>query len=254
MRTGRRDVVLLHGWGFGAGIWDRLAGLLPRALRTTTLDLPGYGNLKGGALPQSVEATAWRVLGGAPAPALWVGWSFGGMVALAVAAARPERVAALVLVGASAKFLAAADWPAGVQPSQLNDFRVRLAQDPRACLIGFARLAAWGSTDVRATHAQLLRCLNAAPLPSLRCLRHGLDLLAGSDLRAALARMQCPVVLVRGEGDAFVSATAAGAMRALNPTLAVITVAGGGTHCPSRTRARSVTPSWRCLDDLPSRG
>lgn len=232
MRIGPGDVVLVHGWGFGAGIWDRLVGLLPPAVRATALDLPGYGNLGVGPLPVSVEATAERLLGNAQGRALWVGWSLGGMVALAVAAARPECVAALVLVGASAKFLAAADWPGGVQPSQIDDFRVRLAKDPRATLIRFARLAAEGSTDARATNAVLLQCLRRAPPPSLPCLLHGLDLLAGSDLRPALARLRCPVALVHGERDAFVPSTAAGAMRALNPALVVTAVVGGGHALP----------------------
>ena len=38
-----RDVLLLHGWGFSAGIWKDFAARLAPRFRVHVPDLPGYG-------------------------------------------------------------------------------------------------------------------------------------------------------------------------------------------------------------------
>lgn len=69
-------LVLLHGWGLNAQVWDcitpQLASHLP-----STVDLPGYGR-SGGFGAMSLEAMAQRVLEQAPPQAVWLGWSWAG--------------------------------------------------------------------------------------------------------------------------------------------------------------------------------
>jgi len=98
-------VVALHGFTGGGEDFGPLAPLLEREFLAP--DLPGHG---GAAAPASVAAYAMqRSVGGLAElldrqgdmrPVL-LGYSMGGRVALSFAAAFPERVAALVLVGAS---------------------------------------------------------------------------------------------------------------------------------------------------------
>jgi pimeloyl-ACP methyl ester carboxylesterase len=52
-----RDVVLLHGWGSSARVWDDLAGRLAPRLRVHVPDLPGYGAAPACA-PNALEAMA----------------------------------------------------------------------------------------------------------------------------------------------------------------------------------------------------
>lgn len=59
----------------------------------------------------TVEAAAARILADAPARFAMLGFSLGGIVALAVAAAAPERVAGLALIGSNARDVREEDRP-----------------------------------------------------------------------------------------------------------------------------------------------
>jgi pimeloyl-ACP methyl ester carboxylesterase len=91
-------VVALHGWGrTGTDFTEILAGLDALAIH-----LPGFG-------PTAAPDTVWgtedyaRVVADAIepiGPVVLVGHSFGGRIAVRLAASRPELVSALVLTGA----------------------------------------------------------------------------------------------------------------------------------------------------------
>src|SRR5690349_2011545 len=100
---GLPPVVLLHGIGSAATPFGPLLERLrPHVRRVTALDLPGHGFSTDTSVPltpavlfESVT-TALDVL--IDEPAIIVGNSLGGAVALRYALARPERARALVLV------------------------------------------------------------------------------------------------------------------------------------------------------------
>ena len=96
-------VVLVHGSAVDASTWDGVVPALAQDHRVVVYDRRGYGasahrpvrdhRLHGRDLVAVLE----QVVGG---PATVVGWSSGGNVALAVAAARPDLVRHLVVVEA----------------------------------------------------------------------------------------------------------------------------------------------------------
>jgi pimeloyl-ACP methyl ester carboxylesterase len=91
-------VLALHGWGRRAS--DFRAAL--DGLDAVAPDLPGFG---GSPAPEAAEGAAGYaqrlhpLLETFEGPAVVVGHSFGGRVAVCLAAQRPESVGALVLVG-----------------------------------------------------------------------------------------------------------------------------------------------------------
>ncbi len=99
------DVLLLHGVTDNVGTWHDVQAALPHA-RTHAVDLPGHGLTDIPAqTPDARELAEWvaAYLDAAGVKrAVVVGWSLGGTVTLELAAAHPERVRALVLVGAAA--------------------------------------------------------------------------------------------------------------------------------------------------------
>lgn len=58
---GKCHLVLLHGWGLNAGVWDCITPQLASHFTLHVVDLPGYGRSSGfGAL--SLEEMAQQVL------------------------------------------------------------------------------------------------------------------------------------------------------------------------------------------------
>ena len=101
----RRTIVFLHGTRLSAGQWAPQVTALQQEFDCLALDLPGHGarldepfSLAGAAA--SVADSIASVPGGR---AIVVGLSLGGYVAMDLAARWPDRVAGLVLAGATAE-------------------------------------------------------------------------------------------------------------------------------------------------------
>src|SRR5580765_1483754 len=95
-------VALLHGLGGAAANWTLVAPPLAERFRVVVPDLPGHGG--SSALPAPVEALdpyADRVASLLGEPTVLVGHSLGAVVALRLAARRPELVRGVVLAGAA---------------------------------------------------------------------------------------------------------------------------------------------------------
>ena len=103
--AGRPLIVFIHGTRLTRVSWGAVVSRLSDSHRCISLDLPGHGALAD--MPFSLEAAADVVdraideaVGG---PAVLVGLSLGGYVAMATAARAPARIRGLVLAGSSAE-------------------------------------------------------------------------------------------------------------------------------------------------------
>ena len=104
------DVLLLHAGIADRRMWEpQVAALEAAGHKVVAPDLPGFGDapLEPGTIDY-VDFAAGRLTG----PTTVVGCSFGGRIALELAAARPHLVRALVLV---APGLASTDWSEEMQ-------------------------------------------------------------------------------------------------------------------------------------------
>ncbi len=232
-------LVLLHGWGMNAAVWASLPPALTPALSPTALagrsmlaiDLPGHG---GGPFPPgAADLDAWAdaCLALAPHRAVWLGWSLGGLVALAAALRAPERVAGLILMTATPRFVRASDWPAAMAAETLDQFHAGLLAEPAATLDRFLALQVRGSEAARETLRALRRELATRPAPDQGALALGLDLLRDGDLRRRLAELSCPSLWIFGSHDTLVPAAVGPAVAALLPR-AQIEVIRGAAHAP----------------------
>lgn len=103
-----RKIVFLHGLGGSLSTWAQVMGDAAMSNRVLALDLPGHGasdKPAASAFPYSVASIA-EVVGDAIvsqglAPAIVVGHSMGGAVALQLALDRPKAVRAVVLVNSA---------------------------------------------------------------------------------------------------------------------------------------------------------
>ena len=225
------DLVLLHGWGMNAAVWRGLPADLALGHRLTAIELPGHGGSPFDPAWPGLADWADACLAAAPDRAVWLGWSLGGLVALAAAQRAPERLAGLVLMTATPRFVQASDWPAAMAPATLARFHDGLLADPAGTLERFLALQVRGSEAARDTLRLLKRELAERPAPDPVALALGLDLLRDSDLRPLLQDLDCPSLWLFGARDTLVPAAVATAILARLPETRV-QVIPGAAHAP----------------------
>jgi pimeloyl-ACP methyl ester carboxylesterase len=204
-----RPLVLVHGLGGAATNFAELAPLLVRRHGVLAVDLPGHG--ASDALPagSGIGDVAERVRRCAElegyAPATVLGHSFGGAVALRLALASPEAVAALVLVA-----------PAGISSSSR---RARVGLTVLGTLRP-SRIAARyrdrvaGSTELkRVVFGFLASDPESLSVEAVHGLLAGSELyrdrgvcsaaLFAEDPRPELGALRCPVLILWGARDRF---------------------------------------------------
>lgn len=207
------DVVLVHGWGMHSGVWEDVAGDLLNDYRVTVLDLPGHGFSRPTRSGYTLAELAAAVAAATPAPATWVGWSLGGLVAQQVALAVPERVKRLVLVNSTPCFVQRPDWPHAIAPVVLRRFAEELSQDYRTVLKRFIALEVYGSEHASAQLHRFKTILSRRGEPEVTALQDGLAMLETNDLRTALLDLACPLLMMMGQRDQLVPVAAGEAIR-----------------------------------------
>lgn len=199
--SARQELVLLHGWGSNREMWRPLLAALRPWANVSLLDLPGCapGCIDGGAGVELDDVLA-AVLACAPQQAVYLGWSLGGQLALALAARAPDRVSAVVTICSNPRFVASVDWP-GMPPGVFAGFRDGYQANPAGGLRRFDSLQVGGSNQPRALLRQLQIQRQGPP---------GLELLAGLawleqlDQRTLLAQLPMPQLHLLAEQDELV--------------------------------------------------
>ncbi len=232
MRAGMKakDLVLLHGWGAGAGIWRELAQRLARRFRVLALDLPGYG-AQPACNPYTLDALADRVARLAPRRCGVIGWSLGGQVALAWARRARRQVERAAVIATTPCFTRRPGWPHGIERSVIEGFAQSLKEDPAALLERFSLLEARGDEAARRVALRLRAESAARGTPVGGVLERGLDILLDADLRGGLGAVKQPVLVLHGARDGVVPA-AAGRRLAAGLPHARFQLVRGCAHAP----------------------
>jgi pimeloyl-[acyl-carrier protein] methyl ester esterase len=223
-------VVLLHGWGLHGGVWQDLAQRLSQNFRVHVPDFPGHGRSRA-LEPFTLKSFARDLVSSLPGPAVWIGWSLGGLVALQVARDQPPMVQRLVLIGSTPRFAQAPDWPWAMPGVTLEQFASELERDYRATLQRFLSLQCGHGEAER----ELLRGLRATLFehgePDIQALRNGLEILKTADMRAALPAITSPTLVIHGTRDQLAPRAAGEYLAAQLPQAQLELVPGAG-HAP----------------------
>lgn len=229
------DLVMLHGWGMHAGVWQTIRASLASKFRVHTVDLPGHGQSRDGNVATTLDSWAQQVaetvIPRLSGPACWLGWSLGGMVALQVADDYPSQIKRLVLVATSLRFCQADDWPDAVAADVLKGFATNLQQDHHGTLQRFLALQVTGDAQARQTLKELRQHILEQPEPKADALETGLEILRTADLRFLATGLQHPVLLIGGERDRLVSPAALQTVAGLMPQCQVHIIPAAG-HAP----------------------
>lgn len=227
---GRPALVLIHGWAMHGGLFAPLVDRLGADHTLHLVDLPGHGHSREDAHaldPAPVAAELVARVG----PAVWLGWSLGGLFALRAALDHPGAVRGLVMVASSPCFVRAADWPHGVGSELFGQFGAALQRDFRGTLEGFLALEALGAAHAREELRELRQQAFARGEPSPAALQQGLALLDRLDLRAELPQLGMPSLWLCGRRDRLVPAAAMPAAAALAPHARSVVIDNAG-HAP----------------------
>ena len=185
-------IILLHGVAANRKMWTPQLAALADAFRVVALDLPGHGECT--QLPFRMD-TALKTIGetvdSTARPALLVGLSLGGFVAMEFAVHAPTKVAGLVLPSCSDNTHSPLVWLL----TRVNMVVVKL--------LGYKRLAMWEQAALR----KMLPSETAEPLIAGGIHPHTLPQaygeILGKNYREKLAQYAGPVLIVNGERDRF---------------------------------------------------
>ena len=241
-------LVLLHGWGMHAGFFTPVLPMLARRYRVHAVDLPGHGHSRAyPAVDLNAIVAGLRARFVAEGAAVVLGWSLGGLVALQWASIAPADMRALVLVSATPRFVRSADWPHGMDEATLRRFGDELAAGYKLTLQRFVALQLQGSETGRATLAAMRQNLFARGEPDAQALLSGLDMLRDTDLRAALARIMTPALVIAGDRDTLTPPGAALAMAAALPHARAVIIPGAA-HVPFLSHPEAFMAALEAFD------
>lgn len=222
--------VFVHGWGMNSAVWQNCVAGLPDWIEIMPLDLPGHGSnasMPANTLDDYVDTLVAQV----EQPAIWVGWSLGGLAVLQIAQQYVDRVAGIFMVASNPCFVSKPDWPAAVDQSVFENFSQSLEQDIDATIRRFLALQVRGADNAMKTVRELQQSLAERGQASETALKKGLDILCGTDLRAQLSTLECPVSWYLGGRDTLVPISLADELQAMNNSIELVIEPNAG-HAP----------------------
>lgn len=226
--------VLLHGFGGDLSTWLFNQAALADKIQTIAVDLPGHGGSSPVAghdvFAKIAEIVAAAIYSRVPGRIHLIGHSFGGAVAAVIAAKEPARVASLTLIA-----------PIGlgerINREFLFDF---VAAERRRPLLGVLERLFADPTKITSDMVE-----GTLRFKRLEGVQDALASIAASianeagqvqAIGGALAKLQCPVMLIWGDQDAIVPVPGPGDV----PTNAELRVIREVGHMPQMEASAAV--------------
>lgn len=197
-------VVLLHGWGLNSGVWEPLIEYLHGSFEFITVDLPGFGkNVEHTIADYSLGHLASEIEKAIDFPAIYLGWSLGGLIANQLAISSPKKVLGVINVATSPCFVEKKSWP-GIRANVLRLFHQQLAENTQKTITNFLNIQAMGSPHVKQDVKNLKSLIMQYPMPNRSTLDDALKLLEDVDLRSELMHLSQPTLCLFGQLDTLV--------------------------------------------------
>ena len=183
-------VILLPGLASDAALWQHQLPALTAAGHTVHVT-------DAHARADTLSAMARWVLAEHEGPLVLVGTSMGGILALEVFRQAPQRVAALALLGSSAR----PDTPEMIKlrSAAVREFELGRVDEILRANVPFAfHPSRQGDAALVTDYFDMVRRAGA-----LQLIRQNRAIMARPDSRPLLRRLQCPVLVMCGDADAL---------------------------------------------------
>ena len=196
MGTAGKNVLLLHGWGCSVQHFSQIAGELQKDYRVTVIDFPAHGQSDRPPEPWGVPEFAECVKGLMEqlrlSPCDVIAHSFGGRVALYLAATWPEIVNRLVITGG-----------AGIKKPQTEEQKKRSEayQKKKQSLMGLTKLPLVGGMAQKSLKALQQKYGSPDYLALDDEMKKTFVKVISQDLSPLLPKIRASTLLVWGEND-----------------------------------------------------
>jgi pimeloyl-[acyl-carrier protein] methyl ester esterase len=165
--------------------------------------------------------------------AIVAGWSLGALIAIETFLLCKERLAGLVLISGTPRFVQADDFPFGLLRKEADGMAIKVRRSLHRALNGFvARMFAAGEIQSDRVH----RLLSSVPVPTAHVVLLALEALLEADMRDSLTSINCPTLIMYGDSDSICLPKASEFMAAQIPKSHKVEFAGCG-HVPFLTQS-----------------
>ncbi len=211
---GSHRIALVHSLAMDRGFWDGVVAKLDGKADVLVYDCRGHGASDKPDAPYSVEqfaddladlmtAVGWN-------DAVIAGASMGGCVALAFAAAYPERTSGLGLIDTTAFY-------GDDAPAKWAERADKAVEGGMAALVEFQKTRWFGDTFREANADTVQRALDVFLANDVKAYARTCHMLGACDKRSALPDLAMPVRILVGEEDYATPIAMAEAMKAEIP-------------------------------------
>lgn len=198
------SLVFIHGWGLNSAVWQPCLELLKADFEVITVDLPGFATNKSYQVAEySLIEIATAIQQAVGKPAVYIGWSLGGLIASQITTRYSQQVLGLVTVASSPQFVERDNWP-GIKENVLAMFHQQLAKDTNKTINNFLKIQAMGSPHIRQDIKKIRDLVMQYDLPSQQVLDDSLKLLETSDITEDLNSITQPFLRLYGKLDGLV--------------------------------------------------
>ena len=201
-------LVLLHGWAMSSGIFAGIVDGLAQHFRLLIPDLRGHGasgtNTVYALNDFTTDITVWFDRLGLDRCGL-IGWSFGGQLAMRLAADNLLPIERLVVVASTPKFCQSSDWQYGLPEVQVRAMERQFRRDSVSTMTEFMSLMFVGEKNASLLHAAVRRQM---VLPDSGAGAKSLATLRETDVRNLLTEINVPTLVHHGKADMIVPVSA----------------------------------------------
>jgi len=190
-----KDLVLLHGWGFNADLFNALIEKYQNQYRITKIDLPGHGRSKDVA--GGIDEWCDEIIKILPKNPILLGWSLGGLLAINIAT--KIQLSRLILIASSPNFVQNKNWTFGIDADNFRQFSNTLELNPAKGLKRFVSLQTKDKSQLKS----LNQSIDTLPASTM-ALNQGLDILLTTDLSDQLLALKIDKKVILGNKDALI--------------------------------------------------
>ena len=151
--TEKPALVLLHGWGSTASVWQPVVERLQDNYECYLPELPGHGESRFSQM--RLKSLTEEILVAVGRPAIWLGWSLGALIAMQAALLMPQQVQRLLIVAGTPAFVQHEDWDTAMPLDTFDQFQSDYMDNASKASRRFIALQAHGDVQSKRVMQQL---------------------------------------------------------------------------------------------------